>query len=266
MIMKTAFAVLIVVSLGSFASLGYAASDTVHIELGVYHCDNDSICEVAENAEFCPLDCIATTTPEEPEPEEEEDSTPPSQGPRVIEQLIDLFQTYIPFIGDLTEQSINSIDEPGYVCTDGACTTFTEDLARSVVVSFEEASEGGGGATVSVSPISGEEIAFVWEEGMTMRIMRSPEEFPIDSLSGELVYEGARGEFTAFGVLDSDIMYYSLFPKYEDGSYGDPEFIIVKSQSVSDGKKATSTLMTLTVGTFFVAILGFIGRFIFLLI
>lgn len=262
MIMKASLVALMVAVSVIFHHVTYAASDSLHVELGVYHCDNDSICEVAENAEFCPLDCVAeppaTTT-------EEEDSAPP-QGQRVIQRIIDLFQTYIPFIGNPTGIPGASVNDSGYVCDGTLCTVFTEDLTRSVIVSFEESFGGDEENSVSISPISGEEIAFAWEEGMTMRIMRSPKEFPIDPLSGELVYEGASGGFTSFGVLGSNIMYYSLFPRHEDGSYGDPEFIIVKSQSVPDTKKATSTLVTIAVNTFFVAILGFIGRFIFLLI
>ncbi len=251
------------VSLTLFGVRVHAASDVLHIELGVYHCDNDAICEVAENAEFCPLDCVAppaTTTEEEPEDE----PSLPSQRPRIIDQIVDLFQTYIPFVG--TPQDVSGPSNEGFVCTDGSCTAFTEDLARSVIVSFEESSGNSEGSSVLISPISGNEIVFEWEEGMMMRIMRSPQEFPIDPLNGELVYEGSSGSFKSFGVSDLDIMYYSLFPKREDGSYGDPEFVIVKSQNVPDDTKPTSKFVTVVVNTFVVAILGFIGRFIFLLI
>lgn len=260
MIMKRLLFVIGLMTVASFGVTARAASDTLRVQLGVYHCDNDSICEPAENAEFCPLDCVpppATTTDDEP---------PPPQGTRVIDQIIDLFQTYIPFVGETDGGAPGTGDDAGYVCESGSCTTFTEDLTRSVIVSFEESFDEYRGGDVSIKPISGQEIAFEWEAGMTMRIMRSPEEFPVDPLSGELVYEGADGSFTSFMVGDADVLYYSLFPKYNDGSYGDPEFIIVKSQEVGDGKNATTTLFARIVNTFFVTILGFVGRFIFLLI
>lgn len=239
-----------------------AASDTTHIELGVYHCDNDAICEVAENAEFCPLDCVAppATTTEEAD---EEDTTP--QSSRIIEQIVDLFQTLVPFGGE-GASPVSEVNENGGVfCTDGSCTTFTDDFARSVVVSFEGSFEERA-SSVSISPVLGNEIAFSWEAGAVVRIMRSDKEFPIDPLSGELVYEGSSGAFTAVAIKGSDIMYYSLFPQNKDGSYGDPEFIIVKSQVVPDEPGATSTLFKLASGTFLIAVLSFIGRFIFLLI
>jgi hypothetical protein len=241
----------------------YAASDTLRVELGVYHCDNDAICEVAENVEFCPLDCVATTTEEEPE---EDDPPRPSQGPRVIQQLVDLFQTYIPFVGEGIVPFVGPMDESGYVCEDDFCTAFTDDLARSVIVSFEESFDGWESGSVSIKPIVGGEIIFEWDDDVTMRIMRSFKEFPIDPLSGELVYEGMSGKFISPAFLGADIMYYSLFPKHPDGSYGQPEFIIIRSQNVSDDKKATSTFLTVGIGAVLAAILGFVGRFIFLLI
>lgn len=254
------------VSLISFSGHVYAASDTLRVELGVYHCDNDAICEVAENAEFCPLDCtapVATTT--DPEPPDD-DSPPSSQRLFAIQQLVDLFQTYIPFVGEGVTPFVNLMNESGYVCDGDFCTAFTDDLARSVIVSFEESFGEGMSGSVSIKPIVGGEIVFEWEENVTMRIMRSPDEFPIDPLSGELVYEGMSGKFISSGFLGADIMYYSLFPKHPDGSYGQPEFIIIRSQNVLDDKKATSTFLTVGIGAVLAAILGFVGRFIFLLI
>lgn len=257
--------IVVVCVIGFFAlitSSARAISDTTHVELGVYHCDNDATCEIAENAEFCPLDCVAppATTTEETD----EEDTPP-QSTRVVEQIIDLFQTLVPFSGEGEEPTF-AIDEHGdVVCADGSCTAFTEDLARSVIVSFED-SFGEKPSPVSISPVSGNEIAFAWEAGAVVRIMRSDKEFPIDPWSGELVYEGASGEFTADATEGADIMYYSLFPQNEDGSYGDPEFIIVKSNVVPEEAGATSTLFKLASGTFLVTVLSFIGRFIFLLI
>lgn len=267
MIMRWALFLLGFASLIAFSGHVHAASDTLRVELGVYHCDNDAICEVAENAEFCPLDCsapVATTT--EPEDDDgDEDSAPPSQRSFVIQQLVDLFQTYIPFVSEGTTPFVNLINESGYVCDGDFCTAFTDDLARSVIVSFEESFNEGENGSVSIRPILGGEIIFEWEKDVTMRIMRSQDEFPIDPLSGELVYEGMSGKFISSGFFGADIMYYSLFPKYADGSYGHPEFVIIKSQDVSD-KKATSTFLTVGVGAVLAAILGFVGRFIFLLI
>ncbi len=253
------------VSLISFSGHVYAASDTLRVELGVYHCDNDAICEVAENAEFCPLDCtapVATTT--EPEAEDE-DSPPPSQRPLVIQQLVDLFQTYIPFVSEGVTPLVNLINESGYVCDGDFCTAFTDDFARSVIVSFEESFDGWENSDVSIKPIPGGEVVFEWEEDVSMRIMRSPDEFPIDPMSGELVYEGTSGKFVSSGVLGSDVMYYSLFPKRADGSYGNPEFIIIKNQNLN-GAETTSTFKTVGIGAVLAVILGFVGRFIFLLI
>ncbi len=262
----TGYRVLVLLCIiGSFALIAspvHAMSDTTKVKLEVYHCDNDAICEVAENFEFCPLDCDAppATTTEETE---DENTTP--QGPRVIEQIVDLFQTLVPFVGE-GEAPDSVVNENGEIfCTDGLCTTFTDDLARSIIVSFED-SFGEETSPVSIKPVSGNEIAFSWEAGATVRIMRSDKEFPVDPLSGELVYEGAGGTFTAFAAEDAEIMYYSLFPKNEDGSYGDPEFIIVKSQVIPDETEATSTLFKFASGTFLVAVLSFIGRFVFLLI
>jgi hypothetical protein len=261
--MHRALFLFVFISLIAFWGQAQAASDTIHVELGVYHCDNDSICEVAENAEFCPLDCTATTTEEEPE----EDNPPrPSSRPRLIQQFVDLFQTYIPFTGESVGSFVGPTDESGYVCNGDFCTAFTDDFARSVIVSFEESFGGSENGSVSIKPILGGEIVFEWEGDVSMRIMRSPKEFPVDPLSGELVYEGASGEFISSGVLGSDIMYYSLFPRRADGSYGDPEFVIIQSKGVLDEKNATSTLVKLGIGAVLAAILGFVGRFIFLLI
>lgn len=265
MTMRLILSILGFVSLMALSGQVSAASDTLRIELGVYHCDNDSICEVAENAEFCPLDCVApTATTTDPEPQD--DGPRPSSRLRSIQQFVDLFQTYIPFVGEGVTPFVNLINGSGYVCDDDFCTAFTDDLARSVIVSFEESFGDGASGNVSIKPILGGKIVFEWEKDVSVRIMRSSKEFPVDPLSGELVYEGASGEFISSGVFGSDIMYYSLFQKHSDGSYGHPEFIIIKSQNVSDDKKATSTFLTVGIGAVIAAILGFVGRFIFLLI
>lgn len=242
----------------------FAASDSINVELGVYHCDNDALCEVAENPEFCPLDCVslpASTT------EDTNDAPTPPPGIRTVQQIIDLFQTFIPFVGgvDGGDSSV-LLDGSEYVCTDGSCTAFTDDLTRSVVISFEESYTGMSGANVSIKPISGEDVVFAWEEGVTMRIMRSPKEFPIDPMSGELVYEGASGGFSSLEAAGSNIMYYSLFPRRSDGSYGNPEFVIIKIKETSGEEGVVDVETVATLGTFIATILVFVGRFIFLLI
>lgn len=203
-------------------------SDAVQIELDVYNCNNNGICEFGENYPACPLDC-------DPPPPPTPTTTPSTDAGtrssvRRIDPLITLLTELRNVLGRLfitlsEERMTTSIIQS--VCVDGVCTVILPDGSLGAGVS-SSGLDPSISITLSVRPHE-KGVLFEWNRGALVRIVRNSEAFPVDPLGEHLLYEGDRGFFID-ETKEVGVFYYAIYPKNSRGVYGTPHFVIVRHE------------------------------------
>ncbi len=246
------FTLLLALGSFSFATIVYGAQDSTVINLEVLFCNHDLICDPEENYSACPSDCVAPTPPVATTTEDDGGETTPRTR-RIIERIIAPIESIITLFPFVPE-----IDTDGVQCDGESCTTSLSRMLDRFTRSPRKNSNGSvyseGGLHVATQE-DDDAVVFLWNRGQAVRILRSQEQFPQSPFEGgTLIFEGATGFFE--DSLDSiaDNLYYALFAREDDGSYGDPQLVLVKNSLLASPVGASQTMSSTSAFGF--AVLG----------
>ncbi len=235
-----------------FPSALFAVSDTSIVTIEVAFCNHDLLCDAEENYTACPSDCDApaTTTPETVP--EEEPQTSSGARPSIISQIIDIFVPFAP------PAPLQATFEETVQCDGESCTSSVSRVLDRFARSPRRNSSGGvygeGGLRIATQEDS-DGVVFLWNRGQAVRILRSPEQFPQSPFEGgTLIFEGTTGFFEDSLNTIAENLYYALFVREDDGSYADPQLVLVKNSLLASPAGVSKTMSSASAFGF--AVLG----------
>jgi hypothetical protein len=204
------------------------ASDGTDIDLEVYFCDGDLVCDPEENYGSCPSDCASPTPEPDPGPDEDDGGRP--DGHRDVPVLI------IPPNAGGSTSTVVTVTPEGIHQTEG----------QGPGISSYGIPDGDGPTFTSLDATIDERtnvVTISWEsDGSYVRILRSEEGFPTSPFEGGyVVYEGRGDEFVDYDIETGKTYYYSIFKQGSDGAYGQRQMVIVKVvESIATTTESTS--------------------------
>jgi hypothetical protein len=199
---RAAWAALLALSLAAApAALSAAASaDPVIVELEVFFCDGDLVCDAEEAWQSCPSDCAAPVPPPPDEEDDEDEGPRHGSGPHEPEGPV------VNPEGDSVSSAATPIDD----------RLFAESVDVHVT----------GGA-----------VEFSWgiARGESVRILRSETgEFPTSPLSGGIVvYEGSAENFVDEDIEPGRTYRYAVFHG-SGGVYGVRNLVLAQSSQAME--------------------------------